>query len=475
LKVLIVASEMAPFAKVGGLADVVGSLPKALSTLGVDVRVVIPRYKKIEGSTYMTDFPVFMGNHLETAILRHKNIKGPEGDIPVYFIDNYRYFYRDYIYAGDDDAERFAFFSKAVLEMLPLIEFSPDVIHCNDWQTGMIPVILKERYAKQDDFYKGIGTLYTIHNLQYQGLFPKDILRLLDLGDEYFHPEALEFYGKVNFMKAGLMFADQLSTVSNTYAKEIQTPEYGERLDGVLRKRSRDLHGIINGIDYEEFNPATDPRIAANYSAEDLSGKAICKKDLQEIMGLPNKDVPIIGLVSRLVDQKGLDLIGNIIHDLMKEDLQFVVLGTGDPRYEALFRNIGAEYPHKAGVRIMFDAVLAQKIYAGSDMFLMPSRFEPCGLGQLISMRYGTIPIVRKTGGLADTVEDNTTGFVFTDYSASGLLNTITRALTEFRKPNWDRLIKTAMARDFSWGYSASVYLGLYRGIRQKGDAENVA
>ncbi|MEW6242838.1 MAG: glycogen synthase GlgA [Bacillota bacterium] len=471
----MVASEMAPFAKVGGLADVVGSLPKALSNLGVDVRVVIPRYKKIEGSTYVTDFPVFMGNHLETAVLRRKNINGPKGDIPVYFIDNYRYFYRDYIYAGDDDAERFAFFSKAVLEMLPLIEFKPDVIHCNDWQTGMIPVILKERYAKQDDFYKGMGTLYTIHNLQYQGLFPKDILRLLDLGDEYFHPEALEFYGKVNFMKAGLMFADQLSTVSNTYAREIQTPEYGERLDGVLRKRSSDLHGIINGIDYEEFNPATDPRIAANYSSNDLSGKAACKKDLQEIMGLPKKDVPIIGLVSRLVDQKGLDLIGNIIHDLMKEDLQFVVLGTGDPRYEALFRNIGAEYPDKAGVRIMFDAVLAQKIYAGSDMFLMPSRFEPCGLGQLISMRYGTIPIVRKTGGLADTVEDNETGFVFGDYKHNELLRTITRALSAFRKHNWRRLVETAMGRDFSWEHSASVYLGLYRAIGRREDTENVA
>jgi starch synthase len=468
---------MAPFAKVGGLADVVGSLPKALAARGMDVRVAMPKYKKIQGATYVSDFPVELAGRIETAIIRSISVKAggeSSAEFPVYMVDSYRYFHRDYIYSGDDDVERFVFFSKAVLEMLPVIGFKPDVIHCNDWQTGVLPFMLKTKYAN-DDFYRDIASLFTIHNLQYQGVFPRDALGLFGAGPENFHPDDLEFYGGVNFMKAGLLYADKLNTVSKTYAKEIQTSEYGERLEGILRKRSQDLYGILNGIDYEEFDPARDPRIVKPYSLETLLDKVSNKRALQKEMGLPVAGVPLIGLVSRLVNQKGLDLIGAIIDDLMERDLQLVVLGTGDPYYHKLFTDLAAKYPEKAGVKIGFDVGLAQRIYAGSDMFLMPSKFEPCGLGQIISLRYGTIPIVRRTGGLMDTIDDFDpaknvgNGFSFGAYSPLELLDAIDRALVVYGKPaKWDKIRANAMQSDFSWSRSADEYVNVYKKAMKK-------
>lgn len=481
LRILLVSSEVAPFAKVGGLADVAGSLPKALATLGEgelanDVRVVMPRYRRIAGGKYLTDFPVELGHRQETAIIREAAIEAKLGAVqavvPVYLVDSYHYFNRDGIYAYGDDAERFTFFCRAVLEMLPRLGFRPDVIHCNDWQTGPIPFLLKEKYADMNpDFYRKIATVYTIHNLQYQGTFDRSVLDLLGVGQEYFTPDALEFWGQVSFMKAGLVYADVLNTVSRTYAEEIQTPEYGERLEGVLQARRKDLYGIVNGINYHEFNPRTDPRLVANYDKDFLGAKKENKTELQREMGLPVKDVPVIGLVSRLVSQKGLDILGEAMDELLKEDLQFVLLGTGDPHYENQFRDLAANNPERCAAQIGFNGVLAQRIYAGSDFFMMPSRFEPCGLGQLIAMRYGTIPIVRATGGLNDTVHDYHrhpeagNGFVFTDYSAAALLEAARRALRLYReRPEvWGGLVRRVMEADYSWAKSAASYVELYQ------------
>ncbi|HHW15516.1 MAG TPA: starch synthase, partial [Firmicutes bacterium] len=361
LRILLVSSEVAPFAKVGGLADVAGSLPKALATLGEgelanDVRVVMPRYRRIANAKYVTDFPIDLGGRQETAIIRESFIEAKLGDahalVPIYFVDNYHYFNRDGIYAYRDDAERFSFFCRAVLEMLPLLGFEPDVIHCNDWQTGPIPFLLKEKYAPLNPgFYRKIATVYTIHNLQYQGIFDKSVLRLLGVDEKYFHPGALEFWGQVNFMKAGLVYADVLNTVSRTYAQEIQTPEFGERLEGVLQARRADLFGIVNGLNYHEFNPRTDPRLAANYDRDFLGAKKENKTELQREMNLAPRDVPVIGLVSRLVGQKGLDILGEAMGQLLEEDLQFIALGTGDPHYEDLFRGLAARNPERCAVQ----------------------------------------------------------------------------------------------------------------------------
>lgn len=479
LKILVVSSEVVPFAKTGGLADVAGSLPKALATvgndnLGNDVRIAMPRYQQIEGGAYKMDFPVPFKNRFETAIIRESSIEahyqGERRTIPVYMIDNHHYFYRDRMYVFDDEAERFAFFSKTVLEMLPRLDWQPDVIHCNDWQSGPIPLFLKTHY-RQDPFYNRIATVFTIHNLQYQGNFPKDVLRILGLGDEFFHPERLEFFGMVSFMKAGILYADVINTVSRTYAAEIQRPELGERMDGLLRKRSADLYGIVNGINYHEFNPKTDPRIHRNFDQFSVINKKENKFSLQKEMGLPVKDVPLIGLISRLVDQKGLDLISKVIDEMLSEELQFVVLGSGERYYEQMFESIRSRYPEKVGLYIGFNAILAQRIYAGSDMFLMPSRFEPCGLGQIISLRYGTIPIVRFTGGLADTVNDynpatgSGNGFGFSEYSGKALLHTVRRALQIYREQpeQWHRLVRNAMEMDFSWARSGVEYLQLFQ------------
>ena len=479
LKILLVSPEVVPFAKTGGLADVAGSLPKALAVvgndnLGNDVRVAMPRYRLAEGGSYRMDFPVPFKNRFETAVIRESSIEshyqGQHRSIPVYMIDNHHYFYRDRMYMYDDEAERFAFFCRAVLEMLPRLDWQPDIIHCNDWQSGPIPLFLKTHY-RQDPFYNRIATVFTIHNLRYQGNFPREALRVLGLGDEFFHPERLEFYGMVSFMKAGILYADVISTVSRTYAVEIQRPEMGERMDGLLRKRSADLYGIVNGINYHEFNPGADPRIHRNYDQFSIYNKKENKFALQKEIGLPVKDVPVIGLISRLVDQKGLDLIAEVIDEIMSGDLQFMVLGSGDRYYENMFESIKSRFPDKMGLYIGFNAILAQRIYAGADMFLMPSRFEPCGLGQLISLRYGTIPIVRFTGGLADTVYDYNpatgtgNGFGFSEYSGKMLFQALGRALRLYREEplEWQRLVKNAMEQDFSWARSAVEYIQLFQ------------
>lgn len=474
LKILFVSAEVSPFAKTGGLADVAGSLPKALAAAGNDVRIAMPRYRMIRQNLgYVTDFPVQMDNSMETCIVRETEVNCTEcGDgrgIPVYFIDSYRYFDREGIYCHLDDADRFIFFCKSVLEMLPKLNFQPDIIHCNDWHTGPICMLLKEHYCKQI-FYSGISTIFTIHNLEYQGNFPRDVVRLFNLDQDIFAPEKTEFYGAFSFMKAGLVYTDVISTVSEMYAKEIQTQQYGEKLEGLLSRRSHDLFGIVNGISYEEFDPMKDSLIFKNFNSEKPEGKKQNKAALQEEMGLPVRDVPVIGLISRLSGQKGLNLIIDRIADMMEFDLQFVLLGTGDAYYEKEFRLIEEKYPEKVAVYTGFNTTLAQRIYAGCDMFLMPSRFEPCGLGQIISLRYGTIPIVRATGGLAETVTDysednvNGNGFSFSGFESEEMLDAIKRALKLYMESpeEWNKLVLKALSTDNSWNRPAKKYMDIY-------------
>lgn len=474
LKVLFVSAEVSPFAKTGGLADVAGSLPKALTALGNDVRIAMPRYRMIDTSMdYVADFPVKVGSRKETCIVRGTELTVDglklRKTVPVYFVDNYHYFDRDFLYCYYDDADRFAFFCISVLDMLPRINFKPDIIHCNDWHTGPICMLLKEKY-NTDSLYDGIASVYTIHNLEYQGNFPKDVLNLFNMKEDVFTPEKVEFYGAFSFMKAGLVYADKINTVSRMYAEEIQTSQYGERLEGLLKARRKDLSGIVNGISYEEFNPETDKRIYKNYSIESLDGKKENKYALQKEMGLPIKDVPVISIISRLSGQKGLDLIIEEIDEILKHDVQFILLGTGDEYYETAFRNIKERYPDKIGLYIGFNAVLAQRIYAGSDIFLMPSRFEPCGLSQIISLRYGTIPVVRATGGLAETIldfdenRDEGNGFSFAEFSPKEMLKAIERALRVYNEEpdTWKMLVDRALRQDFSWNKPAERYQELY-------------
>lgn len=474
LKILYVSAEMSPFAKTGGLADVAGSLPKALAEMGHDIRVVMPKYRLIKGDfDYITDFPVQMDNLVETCVIRKTEISyksnGRKKNLSVYFTDSYKYFDREGIYGHFDDADRFIFFCKSVLTMLPHIGFKPDIIHCNDWHTGPLCLLLKEQYA-YEDFYSKISTIYTIHNLEYQGNFSNHAVNLLNRGYEVFTSEKTEFYGLFSFMKTGLVYSDIISTVSEVYAREIQTQQYGERLEGLLSKRSEDLYGILNGISYDEYNPETDMSIVKNFGVSNFRDKKENKSALQKEMGLPVMDVPVIGLISRLSGQKGLNLIIEEIDDILRKDLQFVLLGTGDDYYQDQFRRIAAQYPVKIAIHIGFNAQLAQQIYAGSDIFLMPSRFEPCGLGQIISLRYGTIPIVRATGGLAETIIDydadseQGNGFSFKHFSSAEMLDAIERAIKLYNgKPEeWEKLIVRALEADFSWSRSAKKYEDLY-------------
>ena len=474
LKILFVSAEVSPYAKTGGLADVAGSLPKALSAAGNDVRVVMPRYKSIKSSmNYITDFSVQMDNIKETCIVRGSEMEYKDRDntksLPVYFIDSYNYYDRDGIYCHFDDGDRFIFFCKAVLQMLPKINFQPDVIHCNDWHTGPICMFLEEHYRKQS-FYANISTIYTIHNLEYQGNFSPDVVKLFNLGYEFFNADKTEFYGQFSFMKAGIVYSDIINTVSEMYAKEIQTPQYGEKLEGLLSRRAHDLFGIVNGISYEQFNPETDEWIVKNYNAASVVDKKENKQAIQKEMGLPLKDVPVIGLISRLSGQKGLNLIIDQIENIIKNDVQFVLLGTGDEYYENEFKSIESRFPDKVAIYAGFNATLAQRIYAGVDMFLMPSRFEPCGLGQIISLRYGTIPVVRATGGLAETVIDYDSdkekgnGFSFKEFSSEEMLKTIERALMLYNEEPeaWEKLVVKALQLDYSWNKPAQKYMDLY-------------
>lgn len=472
MNILFVASEAAPFAKTGGLGEVIGSLPKALREQGIDARVIIPKYRSIpqelrSNISYKKHIFVKLGWRHQYCGLEETIYQG----VPIYFIDNEYYFGRDMMYGyEDDEPERYTFFCRSVLEVIPYLGFIPDIIHCHDWQTGIIPILLEAHYRHLNPYWD-IRTVFTIHNLRYQGIFSKNVLTdLLDLGFEYFSPDKIEFYGDVNFMKAGLTYANLISTVSPSYAREIQTPYFGMRLDGLLRARHAQLFGILNGIDSEAYNPSIDPLIFENYDYKNLKGKMINKKQLQKTLNLPVKpDTPIIAVISRLVSQKGIDLIACVLEEILSLDLQLVVLGNGEWQYENLFRDAANRHKDKVSANIYYDNTMAHRIYAGADMFLMPSMFEPCGLSQLFSMRYGTIPIVRETGGLRDTVipyneftrEGN--GFSFTNYNAHDMLYTIRRALNfYYDKKAWDKLVIKAMNRDYSWSRSAKKYIELY-------------
>ena len=473
-KVLFVTSEAVPFIKTGGLADVAGSLPKYFNSDEYDVRVILPKYlciKKpyLENLKYVDHFYMYyLGKERYVGILTAQ-IEG----INFYFIDNEEYFGGEKPY-GDWflDLQKFCFFCRAALNALPTIGFQPDVIHCHDWQSGLVPVLLKDSYAGSD-FYKDIKSVMTIHNLKFQGVWSIPIIKeFTGLSDYYFTADKLEAYNDGNLLKGGLVYADKITTVSNTYAEEIKTPFYGERLDGLIRARAKDLVGIVNGIDYTDFNPETDKSIAAPFNADNFRTEKIKDKlALQKETGLPvDESKLLIGIVSRLTDQKGLDLIEYVMDELCKEDIQICVLGTGDPRYENMFSHYAELYPDKVAANIFYSDELSHKIYAGCDAFLMPSLFEPCGLSQLMSLRYGTLPIVRETGGLKDTVEayneyeGTGTGFSFKNYNAHEMLNIIKYAEKVFNdsREQWDNIVERAMRTDYSWSNSARQYEALY-------------
>ena len=474
MKVLFAASEAHPFIKTGGLGDVMGALPKSLIKLGVDVRVVIPKYKNIKDEfkqklQFIKWFTVPVGWRNQYCGVFQYQYKG----VIYYFIDNEYYFNRDGLYGYFDDGERFAFFNRAVLEFIKQVDWQPDLINCNDWQTGMVPVLLNLEY-KKDLFYSKIKTVFSIHNLLFKGSFSPKVLPEL-FGYDYMPlvNGSVELDGSVSFLKGGLNYCDQITTVSNTYAEEIKTPQYGEGLDGFLRSKSYYLMGIVNGIDYEEFNPQDDKFIFKNFSINSLGNKLENKLALQRELGLPQKkDTPMIGLISRLTHQKGCDLIVNMIDRLLQRDIQIVILGTGDYWYEETFKNLQYRYPDKVSANIKFDNALAHKIYAATDMFLMPSLFEPCGLGQLLALRYGSIPIVRETGGLKDTISPYNkyngvgNGFGFKNFNSNELMQIIEYALTIYNDKNaWNNIIRQAMNSDNSWEKSAMQYKWLYEGV----------
>lgn len=479
MNILFTSSECVPFIKTGGLADVVGSLAPVLAKQGHDVRVIMPLYTAISQQwqskmEFVLSFDVQLGWRRQYCGVQRLQKDG----VTYYFLDNKYYFGRPYIYGlGGDEYERYGFFCRAVLNALPLLDFCPDILHAHDWQSGMIPALLKIQYAHLP-FYKDIRTIFTIHNLQYQGIFGiKEVQDVLGLGDGLWSADKLECFGCANFMKAGLVYADAISTVSPSYAEEITTAYYGERLDGLIRARKDSLYGVLNGIDVEEYNPETDPMIYANYSLKDMSGKAKNKKGLQSDLGLEeDADIPLIAMVGRLTNQKGLDLLDCVLGELMNENVQLAVLGMGDARYTNLFSWAEQQYRGKLSARFAMDHELAHKLYAGADFFLMPSLFEPCGLSQMIAMRYGTIPIVRETGGLRDTVlsyndfsgEGN--GFTFLNYNAHDMLNVIRRALEYYasKQEVVKALRQRGMEGDFSWTHSAKDYLAIYKKLLVK-------
>jgi len=472
LKILFVASEMAPYAKSGGLADVAGSLPKALHDIGVDVRVVFPRYRGINDKNETISHEATFNVRLDWRE-RPAELYRIKADYPIYMIGNDQYFDRAGFYGHGDDFERFAFFSRAALDLLNTINFQADVVHFNDWQTALGCVYLKDIY-KNFAFYDKTKSLYTIHNIQYQGQFAREILGSVGLNDGYFVEDKLEFYGSVSYMKAGLTYSDFISTVSETYSREIQTPQYSYGLDGMLRSRNHQLAGIVNGIDFEANNPATDKRIFANYSANNMDGKAKNKAELQKMLGLDvNAKAPMFAIISRLAEQKGLGLVAGVLGELVRRDVQIVILGTGEGHLEHMFSDMASIHRSKISTNITFDSELAQKIYAASDFFLMPSLFEPCGLAQLFAMRYGSLPIARKTGGLNDTVAHYSPqtrlgcGFLFEDFLESGLMWCIDQALGIYSRPDHMRQArKNAMNADFSWTKSAERYVELYKNLK---------
>jgi starch synthase len=478
MHIAFVASECVPYSKTGGLADVVGALPRALVAAGHEVTVYLPRYRQTKLTDAKTLIPSltipFDDNYRFCSIVDG----GSRDGVRFYFVEYPHYFDRDGLYgtsAGDfpDNAERFALLCRAALEASKIIGV-PHVFHCHDWQAALIPVLLRTQYA-EDPAFREAATVFTIHNMGYQGVFSPDTLPLLTLPWDLFTILKMEFFGNVNFLKGALVYADFVTTVSRKYGQEIQTTEFGFGLDGVLRDRSTTVAGILNGVDYEEWNPRTDKFIAAKYSSEDLSGKMKCKQDLLTAFGVtnPNRSLPVIGIVSRFAAQKGFDLIAQVIDRLVREEMILVILGTGDRQYENMFVRIAKQFPEKISVKIAYDNALAHKVEAGSDMFLMPSRYEPSGLNQMYSLKYGTVPIVRATGGLDDTIEQwdrrtgKGTGFKFSEYSGEELLLVVKQAVQAFRdQASWQILMRNGMSKDFSWTNSAKEYVRVYERAR---------
>jgi starch synthase len=477
MKIAMIASEVVPFAKTGGLADVVGALPKFLSPLGVELRIFLPFYRETEKK----NLP--LRRVIESLEMEWKGEKVPfsvweSGDNALVFlmIERDEYFDRDFLYGtpqGDypDNGERFAFFSKAALESLRHLNFRPDVIHAHDWQAAIALAFLKFVYA-QDPFFAYTRSLFTIHNLAYQGLFEKDVLSRIGLPDKLFNMEDLEFYGKVNYLKGGILYSTAVSTVSRRYSQEIQTPEFGYRLDGLLRKRRDHLFGILNGVDYADWNPATDKFIVRPFDPTYVDGKKECRKDLLRAFGLDavKEETPVVGMVSRLAGQKGFDILCESLEGIFKMGAVLVILGTGEEVFQKALSAAREKFPGSLGLRIAYDESLSHKIYAGSDMFLIPSRYEPCGLTQMYSLRYGTVPVVRATGGLDDTIQEydpvggTGNGFKFQEYTSTALLSSLQKAMAVHRqKGRWRQLVQKAMASDFSWEVSAREYLRLYQ------------
>lgn len=476
--VLFIVTEAAPFVKTGGLGEVCGSLPRELVKQGIDARVIIPKFSAIakqwqEKMSFLGSITVNLGWRKQFCGLHTLTYEG----VQFYFIDNEHYFNRPGLYGFTDDAERFAYFSRAVLEALPCLDFSPEILHCHDWQTAMVPVLLKTHYAAQVR-YAGLRSLLTIHNAEYQGIFPRTVVSdLLDLPDaEYFTADRLEYYGSVNYLKSGIVFADAISTVSNTYAQEITTPEGGWGLDGVLRSRQSELHGIVNGIDYEIYDPATDALICSNYSWRITSGKQKNKLKLQEYLGLTvSSTIPLIGMVSRLTPTKGFDIIVAALPKLLNMGLQMVFLGQGDAKYVDMLKLEAHKYQDQLWAQTYFEETMAHRIFAGSDLYLHPSLSEPCGISQLMAMRYGSVPIVRETGGLKDTVipfdeaAQKGTGFSFREANSDAMFHAVERAIAVYNeKPAWQNLVKAAMKVDHSWRRSVGQYLKLYSRLKKR-------
>jgi starch synthase len=476
VRVLFVASEGLPFSKTGGLADVVEALPKALMQQGHEVAVVLPRYRGAQNEpavlpSILPSITVPMGGKLRfPSIAGGTMVHG----VKYFFVEDVEYFDRDGIYgtsAGDfpDNAERYAELCRAAIEVAKHV-WPADVIHCHDWQTGLLPVLLRTSHS-DDPLVKDLPVIFTIHNMGYQGVFGRDVIERAGIPPRTFHPGGVEYFGNVNYLKAGIVYSDYLTTVSRKYAQEIQTPEFGYGLDGVARGRTERLVGILNGVDYAAWSPDTDTFIAEKYSLQDLHGKHACKSDLMQVFGIAPEHAarPIVGIVSRFADQKGFDLIAERAPELLREELSLVVLGSGDGRYEQLFQTLAAAHPGRVGARIAYDNALAHKIEAGSDMFLMPSRYEPCGLNQIYSLKYGTVPIVRATGGLDDTIETfdlehgTGTGFKFVEYSGAAMMYAVRQALHHFVDERiWKRIQLNGMAKDFSWNAPAAEYGKLY-------------
>ena len=481
MNIAFASSEVVPFAKTGGLADVSGSLPIELAKLGHSVKVFMPKYYSVDEKKYNLEYLYSIGemrirvDGYPHAVHVSKG-KLPKSEVEIYFIDAPYFFHRHQIYTNDlDEADRFILFSKSAIELIQRLGWRPDIFHCNDWQTGLIPLLLKENYS-WDRMFDKTATVLTIHNIGYQGRFSKDTVGKAELGPHHFYPGGpIEYEDGINFLKAGIMFADVINTVSETYAKELLTPEYGHGMQSFLAQRKDVLFGILNGVDYNLWDPSTDRHIPHHYNPNDLTGKLKNKHFLLERLKMPYiKNVPVIGLISRLVPQKGFDIIADALNDLIKLNAQWVVLGSGNYEYEQLFNYMAAHHREKFSVYLGFNDELAHLIEAGSDIFLMPSKYEPCGLNQIYSLKYGTVPVVRKTGGLADTVHDwnefnsygmdSGNGFSFYDYNSFALLSSVQRALGDYHNiPVWKKIQQNGMSRDFSWKSSAEKYAGLYQ------------